>query len=199
MNLSLQNVVAVFLTFLHLRPFVLFYVEIYKDLYIRGVIMKQTADGLGTQLRRLLEMMDGDVEAIYRRDHPFYVPRFTPVMKALSKEQPLSIKEIAACSSISHSAASQTVAKLVDHGLVELVADAADRRSRLAALTPDGQSLLPWLEERWRATNAAAAELENELSFPLSRLLAEAISQLEHKPFASRISVQTSKIKGPAS
>ncbi|MEM0930513.1 MAG: MarR family transcriptional regulator, partial [Pseudomonadota bacterium] len=62
-------------------------------------MMRRTADGLGTQLRRLLELLDGELEQIYRQDHPFYTPRFTPVMKALAADEPLSIKAIAERSS----------------------------------------------------------------------------------------------------
>ena len=48
-------------------------------------ISKQ-ADGLGTQLRRLLELLDGDVEAVYKEHVPGYVPRYAPIMKALEKK-----------------------------------------------------------------------------------------------------------------
>ena len=147
---------------------------------------RQLSDGLGTRLRRLLELLDGDVEAIYREDHPFYTPRFTPIMKALAVQDRLSIKEIAAQSSVSHSAASQTLSRLADRGLVELVAD-ADKRSRLVTLTESGRSLLPWLEDRWCATARAADALDGELSHPLSQLLAEAIAALEERSFAERI------------
>ena len=153
------------------------------------------ADGLGTQLRRLLELLDGDLDQIYREDHPFYTPRFTPVMKALAANDHLTIKEIAAMSSVSHSAASQTVAKLTDTGLVELTPD-TDRRSRRAALTREGRRLLPWLEKRWRATNAAARELDAKLSYPLSKLLGQAIEELEARSFADRIRMHESADAG---
>ncbi|MEO1252547.1 MAG: MarR family transcriptional regulator [Pseudomonadota bacterium] len=156
---------------------------------------QKPADGLGTQLRRLLELLDGDVEAIYRQDHPFYTPRYTPVMKALSAGERLSIKDIAARSSISHSAASQTISRLVDHGLVELMAD-TDKRARIVTLTKKGKDLAPWLEERWRATARAADALDRELSHPLSQLLAEAIEALEKRPFATRIRDQEKSVSG---
>jgi DNA-binding MarR family transcriptional regulator len=146
----------------------------------------KTADGLGTQLRRLLELLDGDVEAIYRRDHSYYLPRFTPVMKALTEKEPQTIKAIAERSSISHSAASQTVTRMTELGLVELQVD-SDRRARLVCLTEEGRELLPWLQQRWQATTRAARSLDRELSYPLSELLSEAVALLERKPFADRI------------
>ena len=152
-----------------------------------------SANGLGTQLRRLLELLDGDLEQVYREDHEFYVPRFTPVMKALAGGDRLTIKEIAAQSSVSHSAASQTVSKLVAHGLVRLEPD-SDRRSRRVSLTAQGQALLPWLSQRWAATNAAADALDAELAYPLSALLGEVIQLLQTRSFAQRIrAIETRK------
>jgi len=60
-------------------------------------------------MRHLLELLDGDVEKIYRAATLDYRPRFTPVMRALRDHGALSIKEIAAYARVTHSAASQTV------------------------------------------------------------------------------------------
>lgn len=144
------------------------------------------ADGLGTQLRRLVQMLDGDLEEIYKRDGLAYRPRFTPVMKALSKNSRQSIKDIAALSSISHSAASQTVSRMMADGLVEQDIG-TDGRERLISLTKRGRSLLPDLKTRWDATQRAADQLDRELSAPLSGLLAEAIVALSERPFTERI------------
>ena len=147
---------------------------------------KKPADGLGTQVRRLLELLDQDVEAVYRETHPTYVPRFTPIMKALARGEPLSIKDIAERSSVSHSAASQTISRMTALGLVELQA-ADDGRQRMVVLTEEGAELLPWLQARWSATQAAADGLDNQLAYPLSKLLSEAIALLEEKSFKDRI------------
>lgn len=144
------------------------------------------ADGLGTQLRTLLELLDGDLETIYARDGFGYRPRYTPVMKALADGPPLRIKDLASRSSITHSAASQTVAKMGQAGLVATT-PGEDGRTRLVGLTERGEAMLPTLRRRWAATTAAARELDRELSVPLSRVLAEAIAALRAEPFASRI------------
>ncbi len=142
--------------------------------------------GLGTLIRRLLELTDGELEAIYRQDHPFYTPRFTPIMKALKLGEPLTIRQISERSGTSHSAASQTVAKMHREGLVELVAG-EDRRSRMVTLSEAGEDLLPWLEMRWAATTRAANALDDSLSRPLSDALVEAIAALEARSFSDRI------------
>ncbi|MEM6581300.1 MAG: MarR family transcriptional regulator [Pseudomonadota bacterium] len=148
--------------------------------------MKKPADGLGTQVRRLIELLDGDVEAIYRDSLPDYVPRYTPIMKALADGTPRSIKSIAEQSSISHSAASQTISRMSQLGLVRSEPN-RDRRSRLIQLSAKGKAMLPLLEKQWRATRNAADALDRELAYPLSDLLAEVIARLEKKSFRSRI------------
>ncbi|MEM1232155.1 MAG: helix-turn-helix domain-containing protein [Pseudomonadota bacterium] len=145
------------------------------------------ADGLGTQLRRLLELLDGELEAIYQGDDPDYRPRYTPIMKALADGTPRTIKEIAAQSSISHSAASQTLSKMTRLGWTQQQ-PGRDARARLISLTARGQALLPKLQRRWAATTRAAMALDDELTIPLSLVLQEAIDALSARSFRDRIS-----------
>ncbi|MEM8563103.1 MAG: helix-turn-helix domain-containing protein [Pseudomonadota bacterium] len=156
--------------------------------------MNRSADGLGTQVRRLIELLDGDVEAIYRDSLPDYVPRYTPIMKALADGTPRSIKWIAEQSSISHSAASQTIALMIRQGLLGAEPH-RDRRSRLIRLSAKGETMLPQLEKQWRATRKAADALDRELAYPLSELLAEAIAVLETKSFRRRIELSMKRVK----
>ena len=72
--------------------------------------MKQ---GLGTQLRHLIELLDGAVEASYVEAGLNYRPRYTPVMRALAANEALTIGEIAAQAGITQPAATQTVAVMV--------------------------------------------------------------------------------------
>lgn len=150
------------------------------------MINKKTSDGLGTQLRRLVELMDGDLERIYRADGHGYRPRYTPVMKALADGNALNIKDIAAESSLSHSAASQTISQMLKIDLLEQQ-KGEDGRERLIRLSAKGKNLLPLLRHRWAATQIAANELDAELPMPLSELLAIAILHLQDRTFGERI------------
>ncbi len=137
-------------------------------------------------MRHLLELLDGDVAAVYKEEGLHYRPRFTPIMRALAAGDSMAIRDLAAGARISHSAASQTVARMKNAGLVEQ-AGAKDARERAVRLTRRGKALLPSLEVRWRATNAAAAELDRELSERLTRCVDDAIAALEARPFKQRI------------
>jgi DNA-binding MarR family transcriptional regulator len=143
--------------------------------------------GLGTLLRHLLELLDGDVEQAYRDLGLEYRPRFTPVVRALAESEPRSIRELANHSGLTHSAVSQTVAEMKRAGLVSLVRDRADARARLARLTPRCRAMLPKLQRQWTATNSAADGLDAELPASLRATVTEAIAALERNPFRKRI------------
>ncbi|MDT7729379.1 MAG: hypothetical protein QOI21_5955 [Actinomycetota bacterium] len=143
--------------------------------------------GLGTRLRNLLELVDGDVARVYAdMDLEGFRPRFTPVVRALVAHGPLSIRDLARAVSVTHSAASQTVTQMEKYGLVTLETG-ADARQRIVQLTGEARALLPKLDAEWAATTAAAEEFEAELPYSLSALLTEATRVLEQRPFRDRI------------
>lgn len=142
---------------------------------------------LGTRLRHLLELLDGDVAAVYADlGLADFRPRFTPVVRALAAAGPSSIRDLAGVLGVTHSAASQTVAQMVKQDLVA-VAPGADARQRIVSLTPKAEPLLPTLDAEWAATSKAAASLEAELSFPLGRLVTEALEALNRRSMRQRI------------
>ncbi|MEU7178057.1 MULTISPECIES: MarR family transcriptional regulator [Streptomyces] len=142
---------------------------------------------LGTRLRQLLDLLDGDVAAVHADlGLTGFRPRFTPVVRALAASGPATIRELARAVGVTHSAASQTVAQMVTAGLVAST-PGRDARQRIVRLTPRAESLLPALDAEAAATTAAAAEFEAELSFPLSRLVEEALDALHRRPMRQRI------------
>lgn len=145
-----------------------------------------TRPGLGTQLRTLLELLDGELESIYRDEGLDYRPRFTPVLRALLDEAPQTVGRIAARAGISQPAATQTLNLMLARGWVELQADPADARRRLYAPSAKARDALPRLQAIWAATGGAARGLDAELSSPLSVLLDEAIAALRQRSFPQR-------------
>ncbi|MEV4492590.1 helix-turn-helix domain-containing protein [Micromonospora coxensis] len=142
---------------------------------------------LGTRLRHLLELLDGDVAAVYADlGLPGFRPRYTPVVRALAAGGPRSIRELAEATGVTHSAASQTVAQMARDGLVTL-APGADARQRIVRLTARAESLLPVLDAEWAATTAAARRFEAELPYPLSRLVDEALAALGRRSMRQRV------------
>ncbi|MFL6657581.1 MAG: MarR family winged helix-turn-helix transcriptional regulator [Massilia sp.] len=141
----------------------------------------------GTQLRHLIELLDGAVGAAYDEAGLDYRPRYTPVMRALMASEPLTIGFIAEAAGITQPAATQTVALMIKDGLVSAEAGPADARQKLIRLTPKGRDMVAALQRCWQATAIASASLEADLPFSLTDVLASAIVALEKKPFGARI------------
>ena len=153
--------------------------------------MVSASPTLGTLVRHLIELLDRDVEAAYADAGLAWRPRYTPVLRALMASGPSSIRLLSRHIGISHSAVSQTVSQMAKEGLVEL-RPGVDARERIVALTAQTEAMIPGLRRQWAATNAAAAQLDAELSAPLSKVVGEAIDALTRRPFGERIS-QASK------
>lgn len=143
--------------------------------------------GLGTQLRHVLELMDADVAGVLADlGLADYRPRFSPVVRALVALGPLPIRELARAVSVTHSAASQTVAEMSRRGFVVLE-PGQDARQRVVRLTEQTRQALPLIQAEWAATSSAAEELDAELPFALGELVPAIAAALERKPFRQRI------------
>jgi DNA-binding MarR family transcriptional regulator len=148
---------------------------------------------LGTKLQALLDLLDGDVAAVYADlGLAGFRPRYTPILRRLLLDGPAPIRDLARATGVTHSAASQTVAQLVREGLVELT-PGADARQRIVTATARAEQLRPTLETEWAATTAAAVALEAELPYPLSQLLDETTEALRRKPMRERIADQLAR------
>ncbi|MBL9068269.1 MAG: MarR family transcriptional regulator [Sphingopyxis sp.] len=147
--------------------------------------------GLGTLLRHLIDLLDGDVAAAYAAAGlADYRPRFTPVVRALDEQDPLSVGGIAQYAGISHSAASQTVAEMVRRGLVERC-KGRDGRQAMIRKSDRLVALLPTLRRHWATANRAEAALNAELSHSLRALVVETIETLERQSFLERIAAES--------
>jgi DNA-binding MarR family transcriptional regulator len=154
--------------------------------------------GLGTRLRHVLEVLDGDAAQVYADlGLADYRPRFSPVVRALVILGPSPIRDIARAIGVTHSAASQTVAQMTRSGLVRLE-PGADARQRIVHLTERATSLLPVIDAEWTATGAAAAELDAELPVPLGDMLAAVLRAVERRPMRERIADAARVLGDPA-
>jgi DNA-binding MarR family transcriptional regulator len=142
---------------------------------------------VGTKLRHVLELLDGDVAKVYvDLGLPEYRPRFSPVVRALLASGPVPIRDLARDVGVTHSAASQTVNQMARAGLVDLK-PGTDGRQRIVHLTPKVRELMPVIDAEWNATVAALAELDRELPVSLGDLLTEVVLALRRRPFRQRI------------
>jgi DNA-binding MarR family transcriptional regulator len=140
---------------------------------------------LGTNLRRLVELLDGDVDAAYADAGLGFRATFTPVVRALLAGGTLSVRELAIAAGTSHSAASQTVAQMKRAGLLD-AAGSSDGRERRVQLSADARRILPAVQALWRRADEAAAELDAELGLCLNDVISQALEALGHRAFRTR-------------
>lgn len=146
-----------------------------------------TQDSRLRLLFQLLREIDAAIVEVYRdRGQGQVRSRWVLPLVRLSRLGPQTISELAEQADLTHSAMSQTVSQMRGAGLVESRAG-ADGRTREVVLTPAGQDLVPLAEAEWRATEAAVAELESELPYPLSRVAEDAAAALARRSFAARL------------
>nr|WP_281497202.1 MarR family transcriptional regulator [Ornithinimicrobium sp. F0845] len=131
--------------------------------------------------------MEEGIAALYdQRGIEGVRPRFAYPLIRLAHTGPLTIKELAESLELTHSAVSQTVSALRAQGLVD-TAPGPDARTRVVGLTESGRELVPFLEAEWRATEAAAAELDAALPVSLVEFTDALREHLADRPFLDRI------------
>lgn len=131
--------------------------------------------------------MDADIGRLYAaREVQGVRPRFSMALIRLHHRGPLTITELAEQVRVTHSAMSQTVTTMRREGLVDTEVG-RDARSRRVHLTDRGRRLVPFLEAEWRATENALAELETEVPYPLTQVVADMAAALQRRSFLERI------------
>jgi DNA-binding MarR family transcriptional regulator len=138
-------------------------------------------------LRLLQAAMDADIGRLYAEAQIDGVkPSFVMELIRLHARGPMTITELAASVQRTHSGTSQKVAAMRAAGLVRTT-PGADARSKKVALTAKARRLVGRLAAEWRATEAAVAEIEAEIPYPLSRVTRDIEEALRRKSFHDRI------------
>lgn len=146
-----------------------------------------TSQSLWRPLRLLQASMDADIGRIYaERQIDGLKPSFVMELLRLHACGPMTITELAESVNRTHSALSQKVAAMQAAGWVRTEAG-DDARSKKVTLTDKARSIVGRLAAEWRATEAAVAEIESELPYPLTRVVTDIEQVLERKSFHDRI------------
>ena len=138
-------------------------------------------------LRLLQDAMDADIAKVYAEARIGGLkPSFVLDLLRLHASGPMTITELAASTQRTHSAMSQKVSAMRAAGLVR-TSPGSDARSKQITLTAKARRITGELAAEWRATEAALAELEAEIPYPLSRAVADIQAALDRKSFRERI------------
>jgi len=138
-------------------------------------------------LRLLQAAMDADIARVYAEAQVSGLkPSWVLELLRLHARGPMTITELAQSVQRTHSAVSQKVAAMRAAGWVRTTAG-ADARSKKVALTPKAARITGRLAAEWRATEAAVADIEAEIPYPLSQVVTDIETALRRKSFHDRI------------
>ncbi|HEX5294582.1 MAG TPA: MarR family winged helix-turn-helix transcriptional regulator [Streptosporangiaceae bacterium] len=138
-------------------------------------------------LRLLQAVMDADIARLYDEAKVDGIkPSFVMELIRLHARGPMTIGELAASVQRTHSGTSQKVAAMRAAGLVRTTTG-ADARSRQVVLTAKAQRLVGRLAAEWRATEAAVADIEAEIPYPLTQVTRDIEAALQRKSLHDRI------------
>jgi len=131
--------------------------------------------------------MDADIARIYAEAQiTGLTPSMVMELLKLHAHGPMTITELAQSVQRTHSATSQKVAAMRAAGLVRTTTG-SDARTRKIIMTAKGRRIIGKLAAEWRATEAAVADIENEIAYPLSRVVTDIEAALRRKSFHDRI------------
>src|SRR5215472_14761574 len=138
-------------------------------------------------LRLLQAAMDADIARVYAEAQVEGLkPSQVMELLRLHARGPMTITELARSVQRTHSNTSQKVAAMRAAGWVRTTAG-ADARSKKVMLTAKAARLAGRAAAEWRATEAALADLEAEIPYPLSRVVTDIEEALRHKSFHDRV------------
>src|ERR1700678_2483544 len=146
-----------------------------------------TEQSLWRPLRLVQAAMDAEIARIYAEAGITGLkPSMVAELLRLHYLGPMTITELAESVQRTHSAMSQKVAAMRAAGLVSTTTG-ADARSKQIVLTAKARRIAGLLAAEWLATESALADLEAEIPYPLSRVVADLEAALARKSFHDRI------------
>ncbi len=152
-----------------------------------AALLDPTEQSRWRPLRLLQEAMDADIGRLYAEARVTGLkPSFVMELIRLQARGPMTITELAESVQRTHSGTSQKVAAMRAAGLVRTT-PGTDARTRKVTLTARARRVTGRLAAEWRATEAALADIEAEIPYPLSRVVTDIEEALRNKSFHDRI------------
>lgn len=117
--------------------------------------------GLGTRMRRLIEMLTNGMEKVYSEQGIEFRTGHFYALYAVVERGPLTINEIAELAGFSHSAVSQSIKRLVALDIFE-TRPMEDGRQKSVHLTENGVRVVEKLRPTWNAVEAVVKDAVKE-------------------------------------
>lgn len=142
----------------------------------------------GSRLRRIYEKLQVSGDKVYREAGVDFKSSWFPVYYVLARhEAPLTIMEITGRIAFSHITVKNIIKELGTKGLISIVPNPDDRRSKLVSLSDNGKLLLLKLEPLWHSFSVAIQEVFETGHPDMINILSRIDQALEQKPLEARV------------
>lgn len=142
---------------------------------------------LPNQLERLVDLATTQGETLLADAGLEFPSRAVSTVLLLGERGERSTADIADTLKQAHQVVTQRVELLMNKGLVERIADPADKRRKVLKLTATGEGQYQRLRRTLALADAAFAELNAELGCDLQALVARISDALKDTPIAERV------------
>lgn len=141
-----------------------------------------------TRFRRISEKLYADGDKIYKNAGIAFKATWFPVYYLLSTtEEKLTVTQIADKIGFTHITVKNVLRELQGEGLVTIVANPEDGRSKLAGLSRKGKNRLRQLEPLWVQFSRVLKSIFDEAHPEVIAILDNIDTALEAKPISERI------------
>ena len=142
----------------------------------------------GSRLRRIYEKLQIGGDKVYQQAGLKFKSSWFPVYYALSiAEKPQTIMQITSQIAFSHITVKNILKEMEKEGLVKVVPNPADRRSKLVSLSTRGGMLLKKLQPLWDSFSTVLRDLFNTGHPEMNAILARIDLALEEMPLNERM------------
>ena len=142
---------------------------------------------LGSRLRALSDSLVENAKAIYELYDVPLKPKWFPVFYTITKNETMTIGNIAAEIGHSHPSVVKIVKELNKAGIAHSAQDEKDARKTNISLTAKGQNIAQKIEFQYKDVNAAVEQLLNDQTHDLWKALDELEFLLDEKSMFRRV------------
>jgi DNA-binding MarR family transcriptional regulator len=156
------------------------------------LIKELRAFTFASRLKRLGDRLSAEASCIYHHRGVDFNDSWFLIGYLLSRNESMTITEIAKAVGISRPVISEMMDGMVKHGLITISTDWADSRRRCLTLTPDGKEAVEMLEPVWNAIGECTEELLSSSGVDVLEALSTIETGLESSSLFRRVTEKLS-------
>jgi len=151
------------------------------------ILTELGAFAFASRLKRLSDRLKSEASTLYHHEGADFSDSWFLVGYMLSKNESMSVSEMAGALHISRPAISQIAGEMAKRNLINVTIDLQDRRRKRLVLTDEGREVIASLESIWKAVSKATEEILEGTGCNVLEVIAHIEAELERKSLFARV------------